>query len=112
MSWRKRWENWSRGLGRAFSVVDEPLGPRESELLDTLATRIRARGLAPPAILFLESSRPLEFLGAQGVAFLQPFLEGVLPQARWEEAIALLSRHQAVPELIRRLEAEEASHGS
>ena len=62
----------------AFAV--EPEGPatptpEQQQVIDLWCRRITERGLALPAILFLESSRPLGPLAAQSLVFLQPWFE-------------------------------------
>lgn len=52
------------------------LTPEDDELLRGLAATIQRRGLATPAVLWLESVRPLAFLGAQAMHFLSPFVPG------------------------------------
>ena len=47
---------------------------RREQLLDDLTRRIEKMGMTAPAILFLETYKPLAFLGAQLLWFAQPFL--------------------------------------
>ena len=56
----------------------------DQEILDRLASWIVARRLTAPAILFLESHRPLSFVGSQAmiaaspiVHFFETFLQGL-----------------------------------
>jgi len=65
------------GLRHAFAL-DGPLGPLTDEdraLLARLAAKVVVRRMAGPAILFLESMRPLNYIGSQALVFLRPFLE-------------------------------------
>jgi hypothetical protein len=47
--------------------------------MDRLAAWIRGRGLAAPALLLLETSKPLLPIGAQLVLLLQPLLGALGP---------------------------------
>ncbi len=55
---------------------EEPPGltPGQDEIFDRVAKRIVGLGMTVPAILFLESSRPLSFIGSQFLLFLDPFV--------------------------------------
>jgi hypothetical protein len=48
------------------------LPPEDQALFDRLARWIVERRMETPALLFLESSRPLSFVGAQAMHFFQP----------------------------------------
>src|SRR2546426_2847551 len=51
----------------AFAVEPEgqPLSPEDVALLERVAATVVERGMATPAILFLESVGPMSFLGSQ-----------------------------------------------
>ncbi|KPV64657.1 MAG: hypothetical protein AOA65_0872 [Candidatus Bathyarchaeota archaeon BA1] len=76
---------------------------REKELIDKIAKYIVDYGMETPAILFLESVKPLAFVGGQLTLFyLAPFLPLV---GRWgEEAITLLQSRENVERLLQRVE--------
>jgi hypothetical protein len=46
----------------------------KTEVLDKIADFVVKRDLAVVAILFLESTRPLHYIGAQALLFFEPFL--------------------------------------
>lgn len=46
----------------------------EKKVLRTIADKITKRKLETPAILFLESIKPLNFIGSQVLLFLEPYL--------------------------------------
>ena len=64
------------GWRHAFALdsANQPLGDFEKDLIDRLGKFIVDRGLGGPAIMLLESCRPLNFVGSQLVAFFSPFL--------------------------------------
>ncbi len=76
---------------------------RQKELIDKIAKYIVDYRMETPAILFLESVKPLAFVGGQLATFyLAPFLPLV---GRWgEEAIALLQSRENVERLLQRIE--------
>jgi len=76
--------------------------------IDGLAAGIVRRGLAVPAVLALELTRPLAFLGSQTLITLGPLLECVVAPEDLGRTIQLLSRDERVEALLRRIEALES----
>ena len=52
-------------------------------MIDLLVNWILARGLSAPAVLFLEASKPLSFIGSQVLLLLQPVLGHIGPTLGW-----------------------------
>jgi hypothetical protein len=99
----------------AFAV--EPAGPatptpEQQQVIDAWCRRIIERGLTLPAILFLESSRPLGPLAAQSMLFLQPWFELVLDRRQLQLLTAFLERRGSFDYLCSRLEELSANSGS
>lgn len=64
-------------LGHAFTVergTEDELTEEELETLEKLAERVVKMNMAVPAIMFLESVRPLNYLGSQVMLFFRPLL--------------------------------------
>lgn len=75
----------------------------EEELVEGVARQIQLRGLAAPALMFLEASRPYRSLGSQAMCFFDPHLRGVFTG----EVIGmekLLADEGGIERLIERLE--------
>ena len=106
-----RWSDLLRrvghGLHHAFSTREAELLPEEQALLDRAATLIARKGLAHPACLFLESSRPLSFLAGQTIAFLEPYLAGALGGESFGRLRTALEKRGSVDYLIAAIEREE-----
>ncbi|RME71177.1 MAG: hypothetical protein D6776_10580 [Planctomycetota bacterium] len=61
------------------------------------------------AILFLESVKPLGFLGSQALVFLRPFATLVVRSPQdYDRLTRLLERRDGIEALLRRLEAPAA----
>ena len=58
---------------------DEPQTAESQAMIDRLTDWIQTRGLAGPAILFLEASKPLALIGSQMLLVLQPMLGAIGP---------------------------------
>ncbi len=93
-------------LGRAFALTPAaPLSDEDRALLDRLAAEILHRGMREPALLALDSLKPLSGLGGQALLALKPFLAST----DWERAARLLERRQGLEGLVERLEAASAT---
>ena len=105
------WQKLRAVAARAFHV--EPAGaakPTESEaaLVERVAHEIVHRGMSQPALLFLESSRPLSGVGAAAMHFLQPFVSVVMKPQTWATLATFLERSGAVEYLCLRIETLES----
>ena len=82
---------------------------RDNELLNEVAKEIVRRNLTAPAILFLDSMKPLSFLGGQFMAFFSPFAHMVVDAPSYDAFAAAIEDRENVEHLISRIEtlAEE-----
>jgi hypothetical protein len=87
------------------------LSAEEEELVDRLARLVVRRQLAVPAILLLDSSKPLAFLGGQALHFLEPMLASLVERPEYRAAAGLLEDRDKLEALLRRIEALEAERG-
>jgi hypothetical protein len=103
----KTWKEW---FEHAFSLDGgaEPLSEADTALLERVCKGVVARGLSMPALMFLESVRPLSFIGGQVLVFFQPMLEMFLKAAEIERAARLLERRDVLEMMAVRIEALEA----
>jgi len=85
----------------------------QDNLIRRLANKVRSRGLAAPAILFLELYRPFSYIGSQCLFLAQPLLDGFVDGAFIGQLAELLDDGDAVEHLVRCLEEgaeDELSH--
>ena len=104
--------DWRAAWRHAFAVEPaEGLSAGDAAFLDRVAEAVAGRGMTAPALLFLETLRPLNFVGSQFVLFAAPLLDALwIPEERRRLA-ALLERRCVVEELMRRLEVCTARTG-
>lgn len=104
------WQRWRAALAHAFAVDQptEPLAPKDLALLDRVATAIVRRGLAEPAILFLETVGPLSFLGSQALHGIAPLLDVIGSAEDAQRLASILERRDAVAILRSRIEGAAA----
>jgi hypothetical protein len=79
--------------------------PDEEALLERIARRVVELRLELPAILTLETVRPVSLLAGQAMTFFAPFVQGVLALPDYERCARLIERREAVAALVRRIEA-------
>ena len=101
-------------IRHAFAVEPEgqPLSPEDVALLERVAATVAERGMATPAILFLESVGPMNFLGSQALHFFTPLLEVVFPQRDVERVAFLLERRDTLSRLVAMIESGAGASGS
>jgi hypothetical protein len=93
-------------LRGAFATAPaEPLTSADLALLERAADAVVQRGMATPAVLFLESVGPMNFLGSQALHFLTPILDVVFPQRDVERVACLLERRDTLARLAALIEA-------
>ena len=90
---------------RQVDVADDQ---RRSELANKIADAVGRHGLTTPAIWFLEMHKPLGFLGAQALLFLQPLLGVITGDELIQDAASLLEDPAGVDALLGRLTADKA----
>ena len=110
----KRFQTFKAALRHAFAIKPEgePLTAEEQALLEKVADAVVKRRMAGPAVLFLESAGPMNFLGSQALHFLAPILDLTCDAREIEQAARLLERRDAVPRLIELIEAGAAPEGT
>lgn len=96
------WERLRKEFRHAFALT--PMSPQYSAeddaLLRKIAGLIVKRGMAAPALLFLESVGPLNFLGSQVLHGLKPFLDLVCDPRELDRLATMLERRDSVDKLI------------
>ncbi|MBM4257178.1 MAG: hypothetical protein FJ147_14920 [Deltaproteobacteria bacterium] len=95
------WIKLRQECAHAFAVTPpaSDFSPEDIALLEKIARLIVNRGMAAPALLFLESLGPLSFLGSQVVYGLKPFLDVVIDPADAERLAILLERRDGIDQL-------------
>lgn len=105
------WKRVQKELRHAFALTPllQPLTADERALLEKIARQISARGMAAPALLFLESLAPLSFLGSQAIHGMKPFLDLVCNPLDLERLAKVLERRDGVDLLVSQLQEQANS---
>jgi hypothetical protein len=85
---------------------ERPL-PEHKEIMDRFAAKIVDWRMTAPAILFLESAKPLSFLGNQAMIFFQPVVQSIFNFKTYDEVIEILEDRDNLEYLLSRLEELE-----
>lgn len=100
-------------IRHAFAIEDaasfEPT-EREAAAAEKVCREIVRRRMTVPAVMLLEMSRPLNYLGAQALHFFQPFGTVLIEPGSWETFANFLERRGSVEYLARLIEDVEATH--
>ena len=89
---------------------DATLEAADLELLDRLARRVVELHLELPAILTLETGKPLSLLAGQTLIFFEPIVQSLFAWTDYRRLAQVIERREAVEALIQRIErrADEA----
>jgi hypothetical protein len=94
-------------LKHAFAIEpDGPVEPNEAQkaIVDRLCRQVVARGLATPALVFLESVRPLNYVSSQALTFFAPILSAIADAKACQDLAEFLEHRGSVDYLCRRIE--------
>jgi len=83
------------------------LSPEDAAFLDRIARWLALRGLTVPSVLFLESVKPLNFVGSQALFFFEPMVKILVGGKGYTRFAQLMEERDNVEELLRRIEAAE-----
>lgn len=84
---------------------DKPkLTEKQAELLDKLAQKVIGYKMTVPAIMFLETVKPLSYVGSQTMVFFEPMVKAVFNVAEYDEIRLLMEDRRNVEELLVRIE--------
>jgi hypothetical protein len=91
-------------------IVAEDVPEEEAEaLLEKLADGIVRRRLAIPAVLLLETCKPLNFVGSQAMIALHPFVAAFVKGDDYRKVALLMEQDANVEDLLQRVERKEAA---
>jgi hypothetical protein len=87
-----------------------PAQPTEAQrlLVDRLCEEVVRRRMGTPAQMLLEMGRPLNYVTAQLLHVLHPFVTVLADQRAYEELAAFLERRGSIEYISERLQAIEA----
>ena len=94
--------------GHRASPTKEPIPPEEDAVLEKLAKKVVQWHMSVPAILFLESMKPLNYIGAQAMVFFEPIVQGIFTIKDYNTLRVALERRESIENLLQKIEAHDA----
>ena len=85
-------------------MLTEITPERRDEIIEWLAKQVVKRGLSTPAVIFMEMSRPISFIGSQAVQFFSPFINVALNSQLSSEIALVMEDRKNIDRLLDRIE--------
>jgi hypothetical protein len=109
-SFRKSSGETSPPIADSESAFSSDFTDEDQALVNKVAERIVRMRMTVPAIFFLESSKPLAFLGGQLLIFLEPFVQTLFNFRQYQRFAFLMEDRDNWERLIKRVEDLEAEY--
>ena len=86
----------------------EPIPEDEDRILDKVAMRVVRWKMSVPAIIFLESVKPLNYIGSQTMVFFEPIVQALFNFREYDTFQRAMERRENVERLLQKIEAADA----
>jgi hypothetical protein len=86
----------------------KPIPPEEDAVLERVAKKVIQWNMAVPAILFLESIKPLNYIGAQAMVFFEPIVQSIFSIKDYDTFRIAMERRENIENLLQKIEAQDA----
>jgi hypothetical protein len=106
MSFR-RW--FDTRLPRPSAAEPAPPTEEEAAILTRLAAKVVEWKMTVPAILFLESVKPLNYIGSQVLVFFEPFVQTLFNFKDYDTFRVMMERRENVERLLQKIEELDAA---
>jgi len=77
------------------------------DLMEKVAKKVVDWRLSAPAIVILESSKPLSFVASQAMVFFEPIVQGLFNFSDYRRFYEMLEDRENLERLIQEIEREE-----
>ena len=94
-----------RNALRTTEILEDIPEAEQRALLEKLANWLVRRQLTAPAILFLETGKPLNFLGSQLLLAFSPFVQAFFRGEQYHKLALILEKDENVELLIQLIES-------
>jgi hypothetical protein len=82
----------------------QALTPEQEKLLDRIAARVVGWRMATPAIMFLESVKPMNYVGSQMMVFFEPFVRAIFNFKEYSIFMEIMQERENVEVLLVKIE--------
>jgi hypothetical protein len=97
-----------KGEPGASSDAHEPIPAEEDAVLEKVARKVVQWRMAVPAILFIESVKPLNYIGSQAMVFFEPIVQTIFNFRDYEIFQKALERRENMENLLQKIEKYDA----
>ncbi len=92
-----------------FPPPDKPPLPEEElAVIEKVAQKVVERRLSVPAILFLESVKPLNYIGSQAMVFFEPVVQTIFNFKDYNTLRSALEKRESIEILLQKIESLDA----
>jgi len=92
--------------------VDKILNLNEKKIIEKVAKKVVQWHMAVPAILFIESVKPLNFIGSQILVFFSPIVQSIFTIVDYDKFTAMMEDRRKVELFLREIEKQEAERSA
>ena len=85
-----------------------PLTEEEDAIMTRLAKKVVEWKMTVPAIMFLETVKPLNYIGSQAMVFFEPFVQTIFNFRDYDTLRQMMERRETVERLMQRIEELDA----
>jgi len=85
-----------------------PIPEEEDAVLERVAKKVVQWRMAVPAILFIESVKPLNYIGSQAMVFFEPIVQTIFNFRDYEVFQRALERRENIENLLQKIEKYDA----
>ncbi len=87
---------------------EKVLAVEEAAVVEKLAQKVVDKSMTVPAIMFLESVKPLNFIGSQAMVFFEPIVQTIFNFREYDTFRTALEKRPSIELLIQKIEANDA----
>jgi len=87
---------------------DTKISPEEDVVLERAARKVVEWRMTVPAILFLESVKPLNYIGSQALVFFEPLVQTIFSIKDYDTFRTALEKRESIEVLRGKIEAHDA----
>jgi len=93
---------------KAVGKEEKELTPEQQEIMDKIAKKVVLWKMSVPAILFLESVKPLNYIGSQMLVFFEPFVQTLFSWKDYDEFRKMMEERENTERLLQTIEKFDA----
>ncbi|MGR3292414.1 MAG: hypothetical protein ACUZ9M_00190 [Candidatus Scalindua sp.] len=94
------------GFKHAFATDSATFDDCDTALIRKLADFVVRRNMSVPAVMFLESVRPLNFVGSQAMVFFKPIISHFFTKVEYDKLASMLGKREVIDLLIKEIEQQ------